>query len=81
MKVDIHPNYNQVKIVCSCGNEFETGMVTKEKSIRVEICSKCHPYYTGQHRLVDTEGRVDGFNKKFGAFSKFSKQESAENKA
>lgn len=74
MKADIHPNYQQVKIVCSCGNQFETRMVTNQKDLRVEICSKCHPYYTGQHRLVDTEGRVDGFKKKFGGFSKLTKK-------
>ena len=64
MKKGIHPNYQKAKVVCvSCGNEFESGSVLKE--IRVDTCSKCHPFYTGKQKLVDTGGRVEKFNKRF----------------
>ena len=64
MKEGIHPNYEQTTIRCACGNVIATG--STKKDIRVEICSKCHPFYTGKQKLVDTGGRVDRFNKKFG---------------
>ena len=64
MKEGIHPNYRVTTVRCACGNEFQVGS-TKE-NIRVEICSNCHPFYTGKQKLVDTGGRVDRFNKKFG---------------
>ncbi|MCY4437770.1 MAG: 50S ribosomal protein L31 [Chloroflexi bacterium] len=60
MKADIHPTYHeQASIVCSCGNTFTTGSTAE--SLRVDLCSKCHPFYTGQQKLVDTEGQVDRF--------------------
>lgn len=64
MKEGIHPNYRVTTVRCACGNEFQVGS-TKE-NIRVEICSNCHPFYTGKQKLVDTGGRVAKFNKKFG---------------
>lgn len=65
MKEKIHPTYQVAKARCACGNEFEVGS-TKE-NIRVEVCSKCHPFYTGNRgRVVDTTGRVDKFKKKYG---------------
>ena len=64
MKEGIHPNYEQTTIRCACGEVIETG--STKKDIKVEICSKCHPFYTGKQKLVDTSGRVDKFNKKFG---------------
>ena len=64
MREGIHPEYEQTTIRCACGNVFTTGSTKKE--IRVEICSKCHPFYTGKQKLVDTGGRVDRFNKRFG---------------
>jgi len=64
MKEGIHPNYKQTTIRCACGEVIETG--STKKDIRVEICSKCHPFYTGKQKLVDTGGRVDRFNKKYG---------------
>ena len=65
LKDKIHPKYNRVIAHCACGNEFEVGS-TKE-AIKVEICSKCHPFYTGnKSRVVDTTGRVDKFKKKYG---------------
>ena len=63
MREGIHPAYYQAKVVCNCGNEFVTGS-TKEE-IHVEICSKCHPFYTGKQKLVDTGGRVDRFKKRY----------------
>ena len=68
MREGIHPAYYQAKVVCNCGNEFVTGS-TKE-DIRVEICSKCHPFFTGKQKLVDTGGRVDRFNNRFGLNNK-----------
>ena len=63
MKEGIHPNYRVTTVRCACGNEFQVGS-TKE-NIRVEICSNCHPVYTGKQKLVDTGGRVDRFKKRF----------------
>ena len=64
MKEGIHPNYQQTTIKCACGEIIETG--STKKDIKIEICSKCHPFYTGKQKLVDTSGRVDKFNRKFG---------------
>jgi large subunit ribosomal protein L31 len=66
MKPDTHPRYYQTKVSCACGNEFETGS-TKE-NIRVEICSKCHPFFTGKQKLMDTAGRVERFRRKYAQF-------------
>ena len=63
MREGIHPKYQDCQVVCGCGNTFETRS-TKPK-IMVEVCSNCHPYYTGSVKFVDTAGRVDKFNKKF----------------
>lgn len=64
MKEKIHPKYEQTTITCACGNVIETG--STKKDIRVEICSKCHPFFTGKQKLVDTGGRVDRFKKRYG---------------
>lgn len=64
MKEGIHPKYNSTTIRCACGELIETGSTRSD--IRVEICSKCHPFFTGRQKLVDTGGRVDRFNKRFG---------------
>ena len=64
MKEGIHPEYQKATVKCACGEVFETGSTKKE--IRVEICSKCHPFFTGKQKLVDTGGRVDRFKRKFG---------------
>jgi len=64
MKEGLHPNYGPTTIKCACGAVIETG--STKQDIKVEICSKCHPFYTGKQKLVDTGGRVDKFNKKFG---------------
>lgn len=65
MKQEIHPEYKQITVTCGCGNKFETGSVLC-KDLHVEVCSVCHPFYTGKQRVVDTAGRVDKFRKKYG---------------
>lgn len=64
MKSDIHPKYNKVLVRCGCGNTFETSSTSKE--IHAEICSACHPFYTGKQKFVDTAGRIERFQKKYG---------------
>ena len=64
MKEGIHPKYQKATVTCVCGNTFETGSTKKE--LRVEICSKCHPFFTGKQKLVDAGGRVDRFKKRYG---------------
>lgn len=63
MKEGIHPDYKRTSITCVCGNEIETGSV--KENVKVEICSNCHPYYTGTQKIIDTEGRVERFNKRY----------------
>jgi large subunit ribosomal protein L31 len=63
MKKDIHPNYVETTVTCGCGNSFQTQSTLKE--IRIEICSECHPFYTGKQKFVDTAGRVEKFQKKY----------------
>ena len=65
MKNDIHPQYTETKVHCACGNDFVTRSTKDE--IRVEVCSDCHPFYTGKQRTVEKGGRVEKFNKKYGA--------------
>jgi len=64
VKKGIHPEYKKAVVKCACGNTFETGS-TKEE-LRVEICSKCHPFFTGKQKYVDTAGRVERFKRKYG---------------
>lgn len=65
MKEGIHPEYHDVDVVCACGNTFQTGTTKNVSELRVEICSKCHPFFTGKQKLVDTGGRVDKFKKRY----------------
>ena len=65
MKSDIHPEYAEVEIVCSCGNTFKTRS-THAENLHIEVCSKCHPFYTGKQKMLDTAGRVDKFRRKYG---------------
>ena len=65
MKEGIHPKYDDIKVACSCGNEFTTRS-TLGKDFHVEVCSACHPFYTGKQKIVDTAGRVDKFRRKYG---------------
>ena len=77
MKEGIHPTYQEVDVRCACGNTFKTRSTKPE--LHLEICSACHPFFTGRQKLIDTEGRVDRFNKKFGSQS--SEQRKAADKA
>lgn len=63
MKKDIHPKYGKATMSCACGNSFETG--STKKNMKVEICSVCHPFFTGKQKIVDTAGRVERFNRKY----------------
>ncbi|MHB0938401.1 MAG: 50S ribosomal protein L31 [Armatimonadota bacterium] len=73
MKSGIHPNYVNTTVTCGCGNTFQTRSTTKE--LRVEICSACHPFYTGQQKLLDTAGRVERFNQKYAKFRKAQEEQ------
>ena len=64
MKAEIHPDYTDAKVHCSCGNEFVTRSTVNE--LRVELCNECHPFYTGRQKLVDTGGRVERFQRRYG---------------
>jgi large subunit ribosomal protein L31 len=64
MKKDIHPRYEKATVNCACGNTFETRSTLAD--IRVEICSACHPFFTGKQKLIDTAGRIEKFKKKYG---------------
>ena len=64
MKQEIHPKYDQVTVTCACGNSFQTRSTLGEE-LHIEICSECHPFFTGKQKLVDTAGRVDRFNKRY----------------
>jgi large subunit ribosomal protein L31 len=64
MKPDIHPEYKEMKVTCNCGNTFITHS-TRGGELHIEICAKCHPFYTGKQKLLDTKGRVKSFNKKY----------------
>ncbi len=66
MKADIHPKYAEVQITCSCGNTFTTRSAMTKREMHVEVCSECHPFYTGKQKIVDTAGRVERFRQKYG---------------
>jgi len=68
MKADIHPNYVEVKATCSCGNVIQTRS-TLGKDLSLDVCSECHPFYTGKQKEVSSGGRVDKFNKRFGGLT------------
>ncbi len=70
MKADIHPAYNEVSVHCSCGNSFQTRSTYAEKEMHIEVCSHCHPFYTGKQKILDTAGRVDKFRRKYGGMQK-----------
>jgi large subunit ribosomal protein L31 len=73
MKKGIHPEYKKTKIACLCGNIIETSSTMD--NIHVEICSKCHPFFTGKQKLIDTAGRVERFQRKYGDYRKKQEQE------
>ncbi|MGH8594220.1 MAG: 50S ribosomal protein L31 [Gammaproteobacteria bacterium] len=64
MKPDIHPRYEEITVTCSCGNTFKTRS-TLAKDLHIDVCSACHPFYTGKQKIVDTAGRVDKFRRKY----------------
>ncbi|HPR07312.1 MAG TPA: 50S ribosomal protein L31 [Denitromonas sp.] len=66
MKADIHPKYQDITINCSCGNSFVTRSTSGKEAMTIEVCSECHPFYTGKQKIVDTAGRVERFRQKFG---------------
>ncbi len=68
MKKNVHPEYQECQVICACGNTFTTRSTKKE--IRVEICSNCHPFFTGKQKLIDSAGRVEKFKKKYGTIKK-----------
>jgi large subunit ribosomal protein L31 len=65
MKADIHPDYVEINVTCSCGNTFKTRS-THGKDLHIEVCAQCHPFYTGKQKMLDTAGRVDKFRRKYG---------------
>jgi large subunit ribosomal protein L31 len=65
MKEGIHPKYQEIEVTCSCGSTFKT-QSTSSKSLHIEVCSSCHPFYTGKQKIVDTAGRVERFRQKYG---------------
>lgn len=69
MKTDIHPNYKEIDVTCSCGNTFKTGS-TLGRALHIEVCSACHPFYTGKQKVMDTAGRIEKFNNKYSMYSK-----------
>ena len=70
MKTSIHPNYTEVAVKCSCGNSFVTRSTLGKDVLQIEVCSLCHPFYSGKQRLVDSAGRVDKFRQKYASFAK-----------
>jgi large subunit ribosomal protein L31 len=70
MKKGIHPNYHSVTVVCACGNTFKTSSTYKSDILHLEICSKCHPFFTGKQKLVDSAGRVERFQRKYAGVKK-----------
>ena len=77
MKQGIHPNYHEITVACACGSTFKTRS-TRKNDLQVEICSECHPFFTGKQKLVDTAGRVDRFNRRY---AKKAQPEAAETTA
>jgi len=69
MKESIHPKYNEVQVNCSCGNQFTTRSTTASKQVHIEVCSLCHPFYTGKQKVMDTAGRIDKFRQRYAGTS------------
>jgi len=66
MKAGIHPNYHDVKVTCSCGNVFVTRSTYEKDEMSLDVCSECHPFYTGKQKILDTAGQVDKFRRRYG---------------
>jgi large subunit ribosomal protein L31 len=80
MKAGIHPSYEEISVTCACGHSFKTRS-THKGDMRVEICSSCHPFFTGKQKLIDTEGRVERFKKKYAAAAEQEAKRKADKKA
>lgn len=72
MKQGIHPEYKEITITCSCGNSFKTRSTAEKTTLHIDVCSQCHPFYTGKQKIVDTAGRVDRFQQKYARRTKVS---------
>ena len=70
MKTGIHPNYREISVVCACGNAFKTRSTFKSDLMHLEICSRCHPFFTGKQKLIDSAGRVERFRRKYAGIKK-----------
>ena len=79
MKQGIHPDYVEAAVICACGNTWVTRSTKAE--LKVEVCSNCHPFYTGQQKMIDTEGRVDRFIRRWGLQDRYGDREEAEEEA
>ena len=66
MKEKTHPKYDEVQVTCSCGNQFATRSTSSNKALHIEVCSQCHPFYTGKQKVMDTAGRIDKFRQRYG---------------
>jgi len=66
MKPEIHPEYKQIKVTCSCGNSFETRSTYSGDEMHIDVCAICHPFYTGKQKIIDTAGQVDKFRRRYG---------------
>jgi large subunit ribosomal protein L31 len=73
MKKGIHPNYHEVTVVCACGSTFKSRSTYKSDVLHLEICSKCHPFFTGKQKLMDSAGRVERFRRKYAGFKQAEK--------
>jgi large subunit ribosomal protein L31 len=70
MRAAIHPEYKEIAVACSCGNKFTTRSTMGKPALHVEVCSECHPFYTGTQKIVDTAGRIEKFRSKYGTSTK-----------
>jgi large subunit ribosomal protein L31 len=70
MKPEIHPDYKKVTVICNCGNSFVTKSTYRGDEMRVDVCNDCHPFYTGKHKVVDTAGRIEQFQRRYGTAKK-----------
>ena len=70
MQKDIHPAYENIKVACSCGNTFETRSTSGKEELHLDVCSSCHPFYTGKQKIMDTAGRVEKFKSRYGAYKR-----------
>ncbi len=77
MKAEIHPKYDQITVTCSCGTSFQTRS-TVGRDLHIDVCSKCHPFYTGQQKIVDTAGRVEKYKGRFGSLSALTQPKAAD---